>query len=151
MVKQYLSMYGVGTRVHTPDGTGIVRAIYDYKALVYLDEEFRLKANNDLPPERLPFPTEYWNHESPFDFHGGLYRFDELILILRPWNSLRPEEIENLEWDNQSMYWAKKSKKGVITYDQECPHTLRANEYFFFIQLKIDVFELVKKRIALNK
>lgn len=148
---EYISIYGTGTRVVTPDGKGVIRAIYEHKVLVMLDPEYRMKAKFGLPPHRLPFPVEYWNHERPFDFWGSLYSFDELKLILRKWNALRSEEIEALDWDNQSIYWAKKSKKGVITYQEEMPTTLRPTEYSFLCKIKIDLFKLHEKGLAVSE
>lgn len=142
-IKEAISIYGVGTRVLTSDGPGIIRAVYDYKCLIRIDDNYLHDAKG-LDPSRLPAPIEYWKHDSPSHFHGELYKFDELKLILRKWNSLRPEEIEALDWDNQSIYWAKKSKKGIITYNEEAPQTLRPNEYLFFIKLKIDIFDFNK-------
>lgn len=150
-IQQLISMYGIGTRVLTPDGPGTIKAIYNYRCLIMVDDEYRQKSRFGLPAERLPFPTEYWNHERPFDFHGSLYAFDELKLILRKWNTLRPEEIEAIDWDNQSIYWAKKSKKGVIKYDEVAPQCLRPAEYLFFCNLKIDVFDLYKDSIAVEE
>src|SRR4051812_7535486 len=121
MIQHALCLYGTGTRILTPDGPGTLRAIYEYKCLVMVDKEYRIKARQGRTPEHLPFPTEYWNHEKPFDYWGGLYAFEALKLMLRKWNNLKPQEIEALDWDNQSMYWAKRSKKGVITYDEQQP------------------------------
>lgn len=149
-IKEYLSIYGTGTRVETPDGLGLVRAIYEYKCLVMLDQEFRMKARYGRSSDHLPAPIEYWDHAEPHHYFGCLYAFEEIKLILRHWSELKPQEIEAMDWDNQSMYWAKKSKKGIISFDiREAPQTLRPNEYIFLCSLKIDLFNLKQKGIAI--
>jgi hypothetical protein len=147
-IQQAVTIYGIGTRIMTTDGPGTIKAIYEHRVLVMVDEEFRMKARRGKPMNHLPFPTEYWNHKEARTFWGLLYGFHELKLILRPWNSLKPEEIEALDWDNQSCYWAKKSKKGVITYDEESPECFRPTEYSFLCKLKIDLFHLKEQGIA---
>lgn len=149
-IKQFISIYGTGTRVQTIDGPGVVKAIYQYKVLVLIDKEYRINAKNGHPPDSLPYTESYWSHEEPQHFIGYLYAFDELKLMLRSWNTLRPEELNALDWDNQSIYWAKKSAKGVIKYNEEPPTTFRATEYAFLCALKIDLFDLKEKGIAVD-
>lgn len=78
---------------------------------------------------------------------------EEINLLLRPWHTLTPAEVGSLSWDNDSMYWVKQKKNGkrVLIYEDQAPTTLRPNEYMELCRLGIDLFDLIKDGLALDK
>jgi hypothetical protein len=89
---------------------------------------------------------------SSSNMHHFFFSWDEIKPILRPWSDLKPDEVGKMTWDNDPMWWAKKSKKGKITisYDSQAPTCFRPEEYRFLCSLGIDLFGLIPADLAID-
>lgn len=105
-----------------------------------------------VPDEPHPCIMETVTPKSAYIESGCDYPKEEVKPILRPWTDLRPEEVGRMEWDNQDIYWAKKTKKGKITikYTDGPPSCFRPEEYLFLCALGIDLFGLIPAGLAID-
>lgn len=86
------------------------------------------------------------------NFYAGVPEIDRKP-VLRKWESLKPHEIGQMEWDNQSCLWTRKvrGKKKIATYNGDQPITLRPAEFVYLCSLHIDLFGLIKSGQAWNE
>lgn len=74
----------------------------------------------------------------------------EVYPLLRQWNTLTIEEIKKMDWCHDDCYWVKKKRNGkeILKYDEQQPVTFRPNEYAHLCNIGIDLFDLIKNKLA---